>query len=323
MPALGYNLLTYRAKALDLLGSRGGLTSSYFHDDPLFITEINEAFRSLQDRYEFLKDSDKTLDLVAGTQQYTLPSGVMGSKVIDIVIDAKTSGDPPIHLKARTEDWLRRNFPLDVTDADEQGTPVFYAFTDNDKRDFIMRPIPDWSGTNNIRVVSTLLSEYLGRWFWDAGTTTIAVDPDSSPTQVTFSGTIDTTLVKAGDELGVAKQALMDTQTTDQYLTPRRWYEIQSVDSATVVTLTEAYVEAQETAGAVAVAQVPTIEAQHRQKLGFIPAFMAALEMAGADDPKYASIQAKAAAALRSLKLDRYQTPKMRMGAGKHPYFVN
>lgn len=213
--------------------------------------QINDTHRYLMEKY-FFNENSSTIPTVASQQFYNLPYNYSQLKTITV-----TQGDlrwTPTEIFSR-EDWDNLN--------------VFPTYSDIPNNFFIYNgqigiyPIPSSSSNTitfnyKIRVPDLTFDDY----------TTGTVSATNTSTTVTGSGTgwVANYLPSAGSVLNLNLWIRLTAPLGDN-----NWYQISSIDSATTITLKNAYQGSSTTGASYAIGQMPLLLEDYHDLLVYRP----------------------------------------------------
>ena len=291
MPTLGYNAHTYLTMLRHELERSGNKAGSSFHNtDPFLLRALNVAFEEIQDRLD-LGDKEATVTgaPTSGTESYDFPTDLMSYKIKNIRVAASGGFSSGFRdLTQRSKAYMRKVYNLEDTGSNQQGTPVDWSVDPSDSRNFILRPIPNYTVASGVVIDYIFRPDPFGAVaIWRPGTLTPAITAavTNGSTAVTLSAAHDTAFIAAGDAFGVIPTVNRDQgPITDE--SPIEWYEVLTAVTTAIV-LTENYVGETIASGAnVIFAKVHDLEVDFPGKLRWAPVWMAAADIMEVDQPQ-------------------------------------
>lgn len=233
---------------------------------PVFLKLINQAYQWLADETKIELGRQATLDLVAGTSEYALPSDRLGWGIEEIRL-LDSAGLDAGALTPRHHSFIRSEYDLSNL---SNGTPDEWAISQNDQTKFLIVPPPSYSRNDSIILYYEKVSR-IHRLYKPALTITI--------TQGTNSGTLsasswDAGKIAIGDELAVLPTTDFDAETMTG-ISDGEWMEITGL-SGTAVTFRDVRVGSTATTLGFVSGQVHPIEKTFPGKFGLAPVYWAA-----------------------------------------------
>ena len=231
MPVHGANLFTYYQQVRYELSSviEGGADSKW--TAPLVIAGLNEAQRKIQRELKVATRETSTT-LTSGDETYSLPAALQGTGVTRIYVKNE-AGTSSYALAQLSYERMRQLYASEDTTT---GAPLYWCITP-DSRAIEIRPIPSYGIASGIRFFYGFGPAPLARIYKPS----ITLSLTNALTTGTFSSSIDTVKIQAGDQIGAVETTQFDASSIPTLNhVPMVWYEV-SAASGTSLTLVDAY----------------------------------------------------------------------------------
>ena len=293
----GYNLQTYMEEYRRKANSSSLVRSS---DSDITDTEIvrgiHEAIGAIANRYRIDVDRVASGTLTAGSADVLMPANRLCANILSVRIYANASINYlNAPLQYLTNEQFESHYPMSApletpVSPQIQGIPVHYTISRADPTKIILGPVPNYTRANGIVFEYNPVEAALERVYNQSAITCSVTH--GSPT-VTLSGSVSDTMIFPGDEWGICPTTNFDgSATTDD--TPRRWYQIIAVTTTlgiTYLTLGENWTgpATSLTAQRFITAQVPYIEQNFPNTLGYAPVYLALNSRYCVDQPDAAA----------------------------------
>ena len=234
--------------------------------DRTFVKFINEGYRWLTEETMMDIGRQATVDLVAGTSEYSLPTDRMGWDIEEIRL-TDSSGNDSGALNRRVHSYMRDKYDLGT---ETNGTPEDWAISRTDPTKFVIMPPPDYTASNSVLIYYTKLSRV--HRLYKPSSITITITNGTSAGTLSSSGW-DAGRLAVGDELAVMPTSQYDA---DSMLgTSDAEFITIATLSGTAVTFAETYVGPTATALGFVSGQVHPINKTFPGKFGFAACYWA------------------------------------------------